>query len=201
MSALKDLIQCSQTADAVQWIKQHVTNHQNGEMWVFEVFKEQKSTSQVVDAVLEAFLNTRQNRKGGHRAWVHSLSHFTELLWEHRLDKWIKRFNEVAFKGATELDDSGCSERLVENFAEHSKWNDNPVDFHLTDENLSSWLDWEYHQYANARIVAGVFQSEKDFLDWKITILEALISVEDFVQLRFDYERALTKTRKALANL
>ena len=36
----------------------------------------------VIDLALEVFLNSRQNHNGLHSHWVHSLSHFTEELWQ-----------------------------------------------------------------------------------------------------------------------
>lgn len=164
---LKGLIQNGQIDRAMDMVR-NVKDYHEGEAFVFAVLGEEKSTSELVGAVLEAFLGTRENRYQQHGYWVHSLSHFTEILWERRMDGWIKKFNEVSFKGANELRDSNCSDRLVGDFGSNAKFDDDPVDFALTPENLRCWMDWEYAAYSKARIEAGRFESEEAFLHWKL---------------------------------
>ena len=163
---LKDLIQNGQINRAIEMVRSAEDYHE-GERFVFTVLREEKSTPELVEVVLEAFLGTRENRYQQHGYWVHSLSHFTEILWERRMDGWIKKFNEVSFKGANELRDSNCSSRLVSDFSSYAKFDDDPADFHLTPENLR-WMDWEYAAYSKARIEAGRFASEEAFLRWKL---------------------------------
>lgn len=120
-----------------------------------------------MEAVFEAFLGTRENRYQQHGYWVHSLSHFTNILWERRMDGWIKKFNEVSFKGDNELRDSNCSARLVYDFGSNAKFYDDPADFALTPENLR-WMNWEYSAYSKVRIETGRLESEEAFLHWKL---------------------------------
>ena len=136
-----------------------------GEEFVFVVLGEEKSTPELVEAVLEAFLGTRENRKPGHSSWVHSLSHFNDILWKRRMVGWIKKFYEMSFKGANELKDSGCCDRLVASFMESANWDDVPADFHLTIDNLE-WADWKYYGKERARIEMGRFETEETFLRW-----------------------------------
>ncbi len=169
---LKGLIQTGQIDRAIDMVR-NTTNYHEGEGFVFTVLYEEKSEPELVEAALEAFLKCRENCYGQHGYWVHSLSHFTELLWERRMDKWIKKFNEVAFTGANELGDSRCSLRLVVNFSRFAKFNDDPADFGITNESLR-WAhksEWEYplYAYAKKRFDAGRFESEEVFLKWKIT--------------------------------
>lgn len=148
-------------------------NYDEGEEFVFIVLREEKSTPELVETVLEVFLGTKPDRAGirnyggGHGGWVHSLSHFTRVLWERRMDGWIKKFYEVSFKGANELGDSMCSDRLVGEFGIYAKYDDDPTAFACTLENLR-WMEWEYFTYAKARIEAGRFESEEAFLRWKL---------------------------------
>lgn len=119
-----------------------------------------------LDAALEIFLSSREDRREQHGFWVHSLSHFSGKLWERRLIDWIKRFNEVAFRGAAELGDFNCVDRLVDDFMEHARWDDNPADFHLS-------LDMELphdslNRFAEARIAAGAFESEAAALRFEL---------------------------------
>jgi hypothetical protein len=163
---LKGLIQNGQIDRAIEMVRSTDDYHE-GESFVFTVLREEKSTPELVEAVLEAFLGTRENRYQWHGYWVHSLSHFTKILWERRMDGWIKKFNEVSFKGANELRDSNCSDRLVGDFSSYAKFDDDPADFALTPENLR-WMNWEYAAYSKARIEAGRFESEEAFLRWKL---------------------------------
>jgi hypothetical protein len=160
------LIQAGETSSALGIIGE-ARGYRECEEFVFDVLGEEKSTPELVEAALKAFLGTRENYKPQHGYWVHSLSHFTKHLWKRRLISWIKRFNEVAFKGANELRDANCSDRLVGDFAHFADWSDDPSDFHLTMENLG-WMRWEYSAYAKARIEAGVFTSEEAYVRWQL---------------------------------
>ena len=171
---LKSLIEAGKTSEAIELVRSE-KNYGEAEELVFTVLDEEKSAPELVDAVLESFLNTRENRYQQHGYWVHSLSHFTGKLWVRRMVEWIKKFNEVSFKGANELRDSNCSSRLVNDFGQYAQFNDDPAEFHLTPENLS-WMNWKYSSYAKARIEAGRFESEEAFLRWKLRQPEVLTS-------------------------
>lgn len=172
--ALKDLIQTGLTDQAVKMVR-GAEGYLEAEEFVSVVLADEKSPSELVEATLETFLYYRTNCKPYHGYWVHSLSHFTNVLWERRMDSWIKKFNDVSFKGANKLRDPNCSDRLVWDFAAFAKWDDDPADFHLTPENLS-WMNWEYSQYQKARIDAAPFQSEEAFLRWKLNEPKAYAS-------------------------
>lgn len=176
---LESLIQKGQFSQAIDLVRS-VDHYREGENLVFTVLKAEQSAPELVEAVLEAFLATRENCYQQHGGWVHSLSHFTKRLWKRRMDSWIKRFNEVAFKGANELRDSNCSDRLVGDFVDCAQWDDDPATFGLTPENLR-WMKRDgYTQYWWARIEAGRFESEEAFLRWKLH--------QPKMQTAFDYD-------------
>lgn len=144
--------------------------YHEGESMVFAVLRAgADAPAELLDWALENFMKTRTNRREQHGYWVHSVSHFTKKLWELRpaMDKWIKEINRVSFKGANELGDSNCSDRLIGDFALNARWDEDPADFHLTPENLG-WMNWKYAGYAKARIEHGKFASELEFVRWQI---------------------------------
>lgn len=124
---LKELIKSGQSEKALELAKSPV-DYQESEDFVFAVLKAEVVNDELLDAALEAFLNTRENWDPKHGYWVHSLSHFTKDLWKLRKLAWIKRLSEVSFKGANELGDTNCSGRLVYDFDEHALWSDHPVE-------------------------------------------------------------------------
>ncbi|HEY4511675.1 MAG TPA: hypothetical protein VJH55_02430 [Candidatus Paceibacterota bacterium] len=159
---LKQLIE-EDKMDMAFEVATNTQDYNESEHLVFAVLTSEKSSPKLISATLEAFEKTRQNwkqgnRGGGHGGWVHSLSHFTEDLWKRRLVTWIKRLNEVAFRGATELGDSGCCDRLVHDFGKYARHDDNPADFGLFADNMP-WLDLEYYGVDKLRIEHGVFES------------------------------------------
>lgn len=166
---LTKMIENGQFSQAIELVRS-VKQYQDGELFVFVVLKAKDPTAseKLVEAVLEAFLATRENRYEKHGYWVHSLSHFTKHLWERRMVAWIKRFNDVAFKGANELHDPNCCDRLVGEFASHANWDDDPVAFGLTSDSLRWMKPNEYNEYSRARIESGKFASEEAFLRWKV---------------------------------
>ena len=147
-------------------------NYHQAEENVVKVLKSNHTPVQL-DEALEQFLNTRTNRYEQHGYWVHSLSHFMDKLYElGRLD-WVKRLNEVAFRGANELGDSNCSDRLIGDFVEHGAFDLDPAEFHLTTESLR-WMKWdEYSFYHKARIEHGRFESVEAMrrfeLSWRLS--------------------------------
>lgn len=179
---LKELIQNGSFEQAIKMIRD-AEDYNESSGFAFKVLKEEKSTPELVEAVLEVSLSTRENHSPEHGYWVHAFSHLTGILWERRMDKWIKKFNEVAFRGANELRDANCSNRLVEDFAKYAKWNDDPADFHLTIENLR-WMDWEYSEYAKVRIEAGRFESEEAFLRWELRQIKS--GIKEYKEIDHD---------------
>lgn len=153
--------------EAVEMMIQGVTDYHLGEAYAIAILKAENAPQALIDAGLERFVNTRKNRRDDHGNWVHSLSHFTELIWKRGRKDWIKRLNLIAFTGAVELNDTSCSDRLVDDFGKYSEWNDNPVDFHITPE-FTGWIKWEWREYAKKRIEAGVFPSEEAYAAWQL---------------------------------
>ena len=176
---LKGFIQDGLIAQAIEMIRS-AQGYSEREVFVSAVLREEKSPpEELVKAMLEAFLNTRKNYHNEHIEWVHSLSHFNKILWERRMDEWIKKFNEVAFKGANEFEDFNCSDRIVDDFADHAKWNDDPADFHITPENLVLIKWCEYNKDTRARIKEGRFESEEAFCRWDLSHLKTRFAEYD----------------------
>jgi hypothetical protein len=145
-----------------------VVDYHPAEYAVFAAF-ESEAPAELVEFALKKFMGTHEacEMKPYHGYWVHSLSHFTVVLWQRRMTDWIKKFNEIAFAGAIKHRDSNCSNRLVDDFGEYALWSDAPGDFLLTPDNLQ-WMDWKYARYAKARIEVGSFSSETDCLRWRL---------------------------------
>ncbi len=136
---LGSLIQEGDIDRAIEMVRSADDYHE-GESFVLMVLYKEESTSELVEEALKAFLGTRKHIYKEHGRWVHSLSQFTKTLWERNLYSWIKKFNEAAFKGANELGDHNCCDRLLIDFRRYSVADDNPVDFGITPENLR-WFD------------------------------------------------------------
>tara|TARA_Y100000310_G_C20691745_1_gene822734 strand:- start:642 stop:1397 length:756 start_codon:yes stop_codon:yes gene_type:complete len=164
--ALEGLLRAKQTDRAVTMINR-VQDHGEGESFVFAVLTSDDPEQNLIDTVLEAFLKTRRDYRPQHGIWVHSLSHFTEKLWKLRQIGWIKNFNEISFRGANELGDNNCSNRLVEDFGKYAQWDDDPAEFHITSENLG-FVDWKYLQKTKLRMEAGKLASEAEFLQLQL---------------------------------
>ena len=162
---LQQMIIDGKTEQAMQMM--NVRDYHDAEDNAYTVLQMERATLTLIDAALEAFVKTRINSAPEHGYWVHSLSHFTKMLWERRLIDWIQRLNLIAFTGANELWDDNCSSRLVNDFANNALWDDDPQEFHLTPE-MIGWMNWDYCQYAQERITAGPFGSEADYLRWQL---------------------------------
>lgn len=180
---LECLLENGEFAKAIQLIK-NMRDYHEGELFVHKVFNSQKTTPELIDAVLNAFLKTKPNYprnyyRGGHGGWVHSLSHFTRDLWTNGLYEWIKKFNQAAFQGANELRDTNCSDRLLCDFAKYAKIGDDPADFHITPENIR-WVKWEKHTiHAKNRIENSPFASMLDYLNWRLRQTYELIRYDN----------------------
>ncbi|HEY4506415.1 MAG TPA: hypothetical protein VJJ24_03140 [Candidatus Paceibacterota bacterium] len=152
---------------ALSWINR-AEDYNEAEEFVDTILSGENVPPMLIDAVLEVFMATRENHYQYHGYWVHSLSHFTRKLWTRRQDSWIKRLNEIAFRGAIELNDSNCSDRLVTDFGRYAKWTDHPADFGLVPANLT-WMKWtDYNRYTRLRIEAGRFESEGAYIRWEL---------------------------------
>ncbi|MFH1171370.1 MAG: hypothetical protein V1778_02430 [bacterium] len=166
---LKTLIQEGRMVEALAMVSS-AADYREAETFVFAVLREESSQPELVDHALQVFLNSRRTGWREHGYWVHSLSHFTDILWKRRLDldAWIARFNEVAFRGANE-GDPNCSDRLVDDFASFARWDEDPAHFHLTMDNLR-WMKWGEDDFARGRIEHGAFSSEEEYVRWQLRL-------------------------------
>ena len=147
-----------------------IYEHHAAEMACFGVFESgENPPTELIEAALQKFMDTHEDctYRPNHGYWVHSLSHFMDILWDRGLTDWIKKFNKVSFEGAIQFCDSNCSSRLVANFVEYSGWDADPSEFGMT-PNSTSWLTSQYDSYAIARIAAGKFVTEESYLRWKL---------------------------------
>lgn len=144
------------------------TNEHDAEGFVYAALNYEPAIPELIDAALQGCFNLHEKMgKWSHGTWVHSMSHFMTKLWDRRLTEWIKRFHEVSFKGAKEWNETSCSDRLVGYFAEKARFDDDPADFFLTEENLS-WMTWRSDGYAKARMEHGVLGSENELKLFKL---------------------------------
>jgi hypothetical protein len=148
---------------------ENVYGYHDGETVVAALLGWDEVPADLLDAALEAFLATREVRRNEHGYWVHSLSHFTGSLWKREMYEWIKRFNEVAFRGAIDLGDSNCSDRLVGDFRS-AHWSLDPADFALIPENLTWLKRSKYNAEVLDRIEHGPFTCEADYLEWQLDL-------------------------------
>lgn len=174
LGEVRQAVQEGRIAEAIA-IVANPYDYSVGESFSAGVLDIPEAPIELIDAALEGFVKTRRNWYQQHGYWVHSLSHFTSHLWERRLVDWIRRLNEISFKGAIELGDSNCSDRLVGDFARYALWSDDPKDFGLTRESIS-WMKWsDWNRAAKLRIEAGRFESEAAWLHWKLEHAEVFL--------------------------
>ena len=164
---LESLLTAGKTPEAIALIKT-ARNYDEGEWFVGMVLGAdpgKAAPSEVMEAALEAFANTRNEDE--HGLWVHSLSHFTRHLWQRRMTKWIRKLNEIAFQS-----DANCSNRLVSDFSQYARWDDNPLELGYTPKNLA-WIDRceneEYRATSRNQINVSPFPSEEAFLRWQLS--------------------------------
>jgi len=178
-------------------------NYDYGESMVFTIMRCEDSPQDLIDTVLDVFLGIRQNYPRAHGSWVHSLSHFTEYLWQKGQFDWIKKFNDVAFKGALELKNSNCCDRLIIDFGRYAEWYQDPAEFHLTMDNLV-WMDLGYYGEVKSRIKNSPFETEEAFKIWQC---QGKLEVKKFDQWNDEYRwylpdiDELRKTVQQLADL
>jgi hypothetical protein len=137
---------------------------------VHTVLKNPSITPDFLDFVLNHFLSTRENNKHGHEKWVHSLSHFTKEIWELKRYDWIKKFNEVSFKGAVELNTTFCCDRLVMDFLRYHTFDASPLNYYIDPENLA-WLDWTNFYNPNElkqELKNSPFKSQESLLRFRL---------------------------------
>ncbi|MDO8655524.1 MAG: hypothetical protein Q7R48_03930 [bacterium] len=94
----------------------------------------------VLDEALDVFIGTYHGKESlpKHDSWVHSLSHFSDFLWERGKKEWVKRLYPIAFNG---LLVEGYLEgrwfdlltRLTSSFSRNADWYDVGTDYGLTE--------------------------------------------------------------------
>lgn len=184
LEILKRMIQKGKIDGAIELLREvlNCADYLKAERYVFAAFY-QGFPLEIKEVILQGFLDTHRkcNYRPAHGYWVRSLSSFITILWVYRMDKWIKEFYEVAFKGAIELDDPGCYrylKYLVKNFFDFARCDDNPSDFHLTLKNLS-WLKTCGHtllfKAMKAWIKRGRFASEETLRRWRVKQYQNLV--------------------------
>ena len=149
-------------------------DHHDGEKLAFAVLGSVNEVSpKIVSAGLEAFMACRPGlgmpgSGYGHTGWVHSLSHITRELWEHRFVDWIRRFNEAAFEGLDKYGYTSCLDRLVQDFDRYAKFDDDPKNFGITPEHAER-VEQEYLRGdALCRIKDSPFESQEALLRWRL---------------------------------
>jgi hypothetical protein len=147
---------------------------------VHRVLENKNTTPNFLDLVLNHFLSTCENDKHSHETWVHSLSHFTKEIWVLGRHDWIKKFNEVAFKGAIELNAPSCSDRLVMDFLQYHRFDDDPNDFFLNSKNLAimEWSNWRNPTELQKELESSPFESNEALLRFK---LNCTLSCQEWV--------------------
>ena len=202
---LTELVASAQLRDAIAFVSS-LDDYEDAENAVSVALGIERCPQNVIDAALECFVSTRENRtgRGGHGSWVHSLSHFTSNLWGKGFNAWIKRLNEIAFTGANELGETGCCDRLVRNFSVHAKWDSIPAEYGYTQENLA-WANVDVGndlKYPLALIKASPFASEiasiRFDLGWPQLFLKTVEWIEQYGQ---PYTVSLQKIRDSVERL
>ena len=118
-----------------------------------------------------------------YRHYLWSLSFFDGLLWHRRKTEWLKRLYRTAIAGALTRNVSENLHYLAEHFAAYSHWSDDSRDFYLVPAavGLIRFFDHK-NSYARARIRARKFNSEVEFLQWRIFQPEAVSNFDSSVQ-------------------
>lgn len=131
----------------------------------------------VVDAVLELFLSTASSSdSSAHQTWVHSLSHFTEKLWELRQVEWLQRLYKAAVSDSRSTENWNCVDRLVREFVELGEFSDRASDFGLGEEIVES-MYWngsaasvKEREFILARVRADAFPTLDEWEAWRGTL-------------------------------
>ncbi len=144
-----------------------ITHYSDAKEHAQAILGHEDSPHELIDRILEIFCNSRINQTPQHGKWIESFCHFSRELWKRRLVHWIAYCYKLSLGGANELFNFHGCHRIVSDFVLYSNWDDDPAMFHLQPKNLI-WMQWKNHSYAKARIDAGLFKSEEDFLRWKI---------------------------------
>lgn len=173
---LKELINSGQTERALELAKSPINRFEPGGFVC--VALQEGASDELLDATLEAFLISldnslywKENKKASNNEGVLFFQIIGLELWKSRKVDWIKRLNEAMLKNANELGDHSGLWTLVVNFWNHAIWSDDPADYHLNLDNLS-W--WEYRQGIREWISHGKFESEEDFLRWRLGVVGLL---------------------------
>ena len=165
---LAEIIRAGQLKQAIAFINT-ANGYDEGETMVSIVLHTEACPQEVIEAALERFVATRENRYERHGYWVHSLSHFTEQLWKRGLKDWIKRLNTIAFTGANELDDTNCSDRLLGDFERFAPWDAVPAEYGYSEKNLRWAGDGgEYTKSAIMRLRSSPFKTEAGLIRFEL---------------------------------
>lgn len=121
----------------------------------------QKESIETIYAVLDYFIDQREDLCPEHGYWVHSVSHFYGKLWTPELKRYARSFLKIAIDGANELSDNNCCSRLVHDFFLYSQYNDDPWDFGITAHTIR--FHGTLSHYEESRIKRRVFENSNEY--------------------------------------
>lgn len=172
-------------------------NPWDAEQFIRLILRIPKKPRLLLNEALSVFVNLHNEEIfGNHFGWVHSLSHFDDVLWKRRITKWIKILYEIALLGSKDAQRGiyPCY-RLVYNFDSHSKWFDDPNIYYLTLDNTKWFKDQNYNKHIKERIKNSPFKSEKDYLLWRFENPSSLLIFDFYCQ---DMLYSLGEIRKCI---
>lgn len=149
---------------------------------VFLMIRTNKLINQILTAALTGFANAELVNGEECVGWLHQLAHFDTWLWQQGLLEWLRLLYTRALNEADHairhrpFDSLSLLYRLLHHYHKYSKWNDDPICYGLTEENLKRLKSQDtdfFNRMDNVlttikmRIEQGSFKSEADFLRWQ----------------------------------
>jgi len=160
---LHELLEQKKYAEAKKLAGQEVSHHNN------LVYACCDAPDEVLDAAVDAFIASRTNYNQG--SWVHSLSHFTQPLWEKKRFEQLKKLYKVAFDGARETGENSCIDRLFSNFTycgiKEGLYTLVPAEYSLTPENAKLLDPEDINSDDTLCALAAPFADESAYLLWE----------------------------------
>ena len=156
-------------------------------------YRDNKDAQTLLEESLQVFLDSagKDREDLGLYFWTDSFSRIVDMLWQFRMDAWIKKFYGVAF-GPTIIylktrEDGISNLILVDAFIKHATWEEDPAGFHLTPDKFRwDWLDLKKDGPTISRVMAGRFTSKAKFLEWRLSwpweyYLDSIDEVEGYM--------------------
>jgi hypothetical protein len=172
LKRVKKLLKNKYYNEASKFIeKMPINNFSEVKSLVHLVLTDRTLPINVQDVVLQKFLDAQKDHSMAGN-WEHDLRALTPIMWELRLMKWLEKFYLAVFKKAKarrrSMYGSIYIAELVHQFAEFARWSDDPAKFGLTIKNLPQDIQLRESSFVLARLKASPFNSEKDFLLWRL---------------------------------